>query len=90
MNFYSAFLNGREDYTPNADIVRHMQYIKDKAGIAAVALGSDFDGIDCALEMGGYAGMPSLAEAMSGAFTDDEIDLICGKNALRLLRDAVG
>ena len=90
VNFYSAFLNGREDYTPNADIVRHMQYIKDKAGIAAVALGSDFDGIDCALEMGGYAGMPSLAEAMSGAFTDDEIDLICGINALRLLREAVG
>ena len=90
VNFNSGFLNGRDDYTPNADIVRHMDYIRRKAGIESVALGSDFDGIDCALELRDCAGLPSLAEAMESVFTDDEIDLISSKNALRVLRDTVG
>ena len=90
VNFNSGFLNGREDYTPNADIVRHMDYIRQKAGIESVALGSDFDGIDCALELRDCAGLPSLAGAMESVFTDDEIDLISSKNALRVLRDTVG
>ena len=90
VNFNSGFLNGREDYTPNADIIRHMDYIRRKAGIESVALGSDFDGIDCALELRDCAGLPSLAGAMESVFTDDEIDLISSKNALRVLRDTVG
>ena len=90
VNFYSAFLNGREDYTPNADIIRHMDYIRRKAGIETVALGSDFDGIDCALELGDCAGLPRLAEAMEGVFTADEIDRIASGNALRVLRDTLG
>lgn len=90
VNFNSGFLNGREDYTPNADIIRHMDYIRRKAGIESVALGSDFDGIDCALELRDCAGLPSLAEAMESVFTDDEIDLISSKNALRVLCDTVG
>lgn len=90
VNFYSAFLNGREDYTPNADIIRHMDYIRQKAGIETVALGSDFDGIDCALELGDCAGLPRLAEAMEGVFTADEIDRIASGNALRVLRDTLG
>lgn len=90
VNFNSGFLNGREDYTPNADIVRHMDYIRQKAGIESVALGSDFDGIDCALELRDCTGLPSLAEAMESVFTDDEIELISSKNALRVLRDTVG
>lgn len=89
VNFNSGFLNGRDDYTPNADIVRHMDYIRRKAGIESLALGSDFDGIDCALELRDCAGLPSLAEAMESVFTDDEIDLISSKNALRVLRDTV-
>lgn len=90
VNFNSGFLNGRDDYTPNADIIRHMDYIRRKAGIESVALGSDFDGIDCALELRDCAGLPSLAEAMESVFTDDEIDLISSKNALRVLCDTVG
>lgn len=90
VNFYSLFLNGNEAYTANADIVRHMCHIRDKAGIEAVALGSDFDGIDCRLQMEDYSGLPALVDAMRHAFTDDEIDLICAKNALRLIKDVIG
>lgn len=89
VNFYSAFLTGREDYTANADIIAHMDYIRNKAGIEALALGSDFDGIDCALEFKDCAGLPRFADAMSARFTDDEIDLICNKNALRVFREVI-
>ena len=64
VNFYSSFLTGT-DFTAIDDILRHMEYIADKAGIEAVALGSDFDGIDCGLEFGGYAGIPQLVEAIA-------------------------
>lgn len=90
VNFYSAFLNGREDYTATADIIAHMDYIRNKAGIETVALGSDFDGIDCALEFKDCAGLTQLADAMSTRFTDDEIDRICTQNALRVFKDVVG
>lgn len=90
VNFYSAFLNGSEEYTPNADIVRHMDYIRRKAGVETVALGSDFDGIDCKLELGDCTGLEKLAGEMERCFTDDEIDLICGKNALRVFKDTIG
>ena len=89
MNFYSSFLTGT-DYTAIDDILRHMEYIADKAGIEAVALGSDFDGIDCELEFGGYAGMPRLAEAIAARFGSSNADRICHENALRVMRDVIG
>lgn len=89
VNFYSAFLTGTS-YTANADIVRHMQYIKNVAGIETVALGSDFDGIDCELELRDYSRFDELVSAMSRAFSDDEIDLILSGNALRVFKDVVG
>ncbi len=90
VNFYSQFLVKDSDHTTAGDIVRHMEHIRNKAGIEALALGSDFDGIDCTLDFSDYAGLPALIDAMSGRFTDDEIELICGKNALRVFSDAVG
>jgi membrane dipeptidase len=90
VNFYSRFLVKDSDYTTAADIARHMDYIRNKAGIEAVALGSDFDGIDCALDFKDYARLPMLTDAMSERFTDDETELICGKNALRVFRDVAG
>ena len=90
VNFYSRFLVKDSGFTACDDIVRHMDYIRNKAGIEAVALGSDFDGIDCELEFKDYAGLPMLIDAMHSRFTDGEIELICGKNALRVFRDVVG
>lgn len=90
VNFYSKFLVKDSDYTKAADIVRHMDYIRKKAGIEAVAFGSDFDGIDCELEFRDHAGLPMLINAMEKCFTDDEIELICNKNALRVFKEVVG
>lgn len=89
VNFYSEFLVKDSTHTTCADIVRHMDYIRNKAGIEAVALGSDFDGIDCTLEFSDCTGLPMLIDAMGKSFSDGEIELICGKNALRVFKDCV-
>ncbi len=90
VNFYSRFLVKDSDLTTAADIVRHMDHIRNKAGIEAVALGSDFDGIDCELDFRDYAGLPKLICEMETCFTEDEIELICGKNALRVFKEVAG
>lgn len=89
VNFCSNFL---KDYSKNTlidDIVKHMEYISKKAGIEAVALGSDFDGIRCTLEFGNYEGMPLIENAMTRCFTDDQVDMICSGNALRVIKDCI-
>ena len=87
VNFYSRFLKPGGEHTENADILRHMAHIADKAGIGAVALGSDFDGIDCTLEMKDYSGLERLADEIADRFGADAADKICRDNALRVLAD---
>ena len=84
INFYDLFLGTKPGYTSIEDIIRHMVYAKNKAGIDSVALGSDFDGITSTLEIGDYSGYPQLLAAMEKTFTEDEIDRICEKNFLRV------
>ncbi len=90
VNFYSKFLRQGAELSAIDDIVRHMEYIANAAGIEAVALGSDFDGIDCELELGDCAGMPLLIDAMGRRFNETQIEKICRGNALRLFRDVTG
>ena len=86
VNFYSAFLEKDNlIFTRDEAILKHMVHIKNKAGIETLALGSDFDGIDCELEMKDFSGFPVLLSKMQKHFTDDEIDLITHKNFLRIL-----
>ncbi|ARP51018.1 hypothetical protein B6259_09125 [Ruminococcaceae bacterium CPB6] len=90
INFCAEFLNGRSGkYTRIDDIVQCARYIRDKAGIDALAIGSDFDGIDSTLEFGDCAGLPKLADALAMYFPADEVEKICWKNALRVLTDAL-
>ena len=90
VNFYSRFLRENAGHTENADILRHVQYIADRAGIEAVALGSDFDGITCTLEMRDYSGLPQLAEQIADRFGTDAAEKICCRNALRVFADVIG
>jgi len=89
INFNAPFLNVNGSHTSIDDVVRHLEYIRDKAGIEALALGSDFDGIDCTLEFENYAGLPRLMAALERNFTPSEIDLISSKNALRVLKECL-
>ena len=69
--------------------MRHMEYIADCAGIEAVALGSDFDGIDCTLEMENYGGLVHLGELIADRFGTDNAEKICCQNAIRVFRDVM-
>ncbi|MBE6961489.1 MAG: membrane dipeptidase [Ruminococcaceae bacterium] len=89
VNFYAGFLNKGSRYAAVGDIVRHAQYIANVAGVDAVALGSDFDGIDAEVEFHDYAGMPMLVDGLLRVFTEEEVEKICWRNALRVIRDVV-
>ena len=84
VNFYDEFLGDRGGTTAVEDIVRHLLYLRDRAGIESLAFGSDFDGIVSTLEFRDYAGFPQILRALEAHFTDDEIDKITHENFLRV------
>ena len=83
LNFYNLFLGEAGDTTCEA-ILRHALHIRKVAGVEALALGSDFDGIGCGLEFKDYAGYPRLLRALERCFTPRELDRITHENALRV------
>ncbi len=85
LNFYNLFI-GDEGETTIEGILRHALHIRKVAGVEALCLGSDFDGISCALEFKDYAGYPALLAAFEKHFTPREMDLITHGNALRIFR----
>lgn len=87
VNFYDQFLGDLDGHTTIESIVRHVFYIKEKAGIESICLGSDFDGIESALEFKDYSGFPSIIAALEKHLSDDEIDRICYGNFLRFFSD---
>lgn len=89
VNFYAPFL-GESETTRTADIVRHMKHMRDVGGLEVVALGSDFDGITCPLELVDASGMDQLVRAMETAgFTEGEIEAICWKNVWNFYRETL-
>lgn len=91
LNFCDIFMRekGANDprILPIDDIIWHAKYIADKAGIDAVAFGSDFDGITNDLEFKDASGMQMIVDALSRHFTSSQLEKICYKNALRVLRE---
>ncbi len=90
VNFCPGFLKDQSTFSKIEYVVQHMQHIRNVAGIDAIAFGSDYDGNEGVKEWGDADGLPRIVDAMQKAFTDDEIDKICWKNALRVLKDATG
>jgi len=86
VNFHSAFLaRGRQ--ARMSDVVRHVRHLVRIMGIEHVALGSDFEGgIRPPAELPDVRALPKLAAALQSAgLSRAEVELIFGKNALRLL-----
>ena len=99
INFCPGFLNEAYIGVPKAedrhsrieDMIRHITYIRNVAGIDAIGLGTDFDGITGSLEIENAGQIQKLAEAMELAgFSDDEIEKVFYRNALRVYRDVLG
>lgn len=70
------------------DMVEHIVYIKNLAGIDCIGLGTDFDGITSELEIKDASMMNQLAIALSDkGFTEEEIEKIFYKNVLRVYQE---
>jgi len=72
-----------------ADVVKHINHVVEIAGVDAVGLGSDFDGISCAPEgLDSVDKWPNLTRALlEEGYTPAEIRKIYGENTLRLMAD---
>ncbi len=90
VNFNAPFLVDDAEYSAISDIVAHARHIADKAGLDAVAMGSDFDGIGCELECKDFSGMNLIKEALVKEFGSRDADKITHGNALRLFEEVIG
>lgn len=72
------------------DVVAHIDHVKQLAGVDAVGLGSDFDGVGCVPEgLDDVSKWPNLTrKLLERGYTADEIRKIYGGNLLRVMREA--
>jgi len=98
VNFNCAFISqksadadARKEKIPRArlaDVVAHIDHIRKIAGIDAVGIGSDFDGIECTPEgLEDVSKFPNLTRALLEiGYTAEDIRKIYGGNFLRVMR----
>lgn len=72
------------------DMIRHIKHIKNIGGIDVIAIGSDFDGCNPNGEIENIGEIEKLIQALrDNGFSEDEIDKIFYRNALRVIRDVL-
>ncbi|ABK61430.1 MULTISPECIES: dipeptidase [Clostridium] len=87
INFFGEFLGGGKFSRIN-DMLTHIKHIKNIGGIEVISLGSDFDGIDSILEIDNIGEIHKLIDALKvNGFTENDIEKICYKNALRIIKE---
>jgi len=84
-----AAVGGSDLRATLADVVKHINHVVEIAGVDAVGLGSDFDGIGCAPEgLDSVDKWPNLTRALlEQGYTAAEIRKIYGGNTLRLMSE---
>lgn len=89
LNFANLFL-GNSPISLVTDMVRHVQHIYRVGGAEILALGTDFDGIDPAVEICDASKLPKLWDALHKAgFTAREIEQMQSLNVRRVLSDCL-
>jgi len=91
--FVPAFLKPEPEPTALSDIIDHVEYIADKAGIDSVALGADFDGFGGPGPEGmeDVTRMPDLVSGLATrGFTGQDTGKILGGNFLRAWSEILG
>jgi membrane dipeptidase len=89
VNFYCNFLtNAKPPRATLDDVVAHIDHIRKIAGIDAIGIGSDFDGIDCApVGLEDVSKFPNLTRALlEKGYSAADIRKIYGGNLLRVMR----
>jgi membrane dipeptidase len=73
-----------------ADAIRHIEHIRDAAGIDHVGIGGDYDGIDTVvLGLEDVSTYPALfAELSRRGWSEGDLRKLAGENALRAWRGA--
>ena len=73
-----------------AQVADHIEHVRDVAGIDAVGLGSDFDGItEVPVGLEDVSKFPDLiAELLRRGWSEQDVKKVAGLNALRVLRAA--
>lgn len=90
INFAADFLNEHAGISRINDMVKHIKYIRDLAGIDCIGLGSDFDGIPQNLELKDASMMPLLCIALKKeGFSEEDIEKIFYKNVLRVYKEVL-
>jgi membrane dipeptidase len=90
INFSCGFLKAGPG-APRAtlgDVVAHIDHIKTIAGVGAVGIGSDFDGVQCTPEgLDDISKFPNLTRALlEKGYSAEDIRKIYGGNLLRVMR----
>lgn len=72
------------------DAVRHLEHVREVAGVDAVGIGGDYDGTDTyPVGLEDVTGYPRLLAALADrGWSDEDLAKVAGRNALRVLRDA--
>ncbi|MDQ2797538.1 MAG: dipeptidase, partial [Actinomycetota bacterium] len=72
------------------DVVRHVEHVRDVAGIDHVGLGGDYDGTDTMpVGMEDVSGYPRLLDALAErGWSDEDLAKLAHRNTVRVLRDA--
>ncbi len=88
VNFYCNFINEEPANASISDVVAHIDHIRQIAGINAIGIGSDFDGIECAPKgLEDVSKFPNLTRALlEKGYSAKDIKKIYGGNTLRLMR----
>ena len=89
LNYYSRFLDENEgEYSGVSKIAEHARHLINIGGKECLGLGSDFDGIDCKLEMKDCSQLAKLADEFERQkFTGEEIENILNRNVLRVYKE---
>lgn len=86
VNFYNKFLSNSL-VTRIDDIISHINHMINIGGIEVVSLGADFDGFFGKSEISNIGEMDKLYHRLSKNLSEDTIDKIFYKNALRIIKD---
>ncbi|WP_313529020.1 dipeptidase [Anaerotignum sp.] len=89
LNLYPPFLTTEKEVEVE-DIFRHIHHILSVVGEDFVALGTDFDGIDCCPKgISDVKDMDYFFTEMENEYGEQVVEKICSKNLLRVLAEVI-